>query len=577
MTYNMFKGIPSSPGIAIGKAFLYRTAKIEVVLDTIGDNEIDDEIVRFENAKLKTKQQIERIYTRAVKTMGQDKAEIFKAHIAILEDPMLTEKVVNYIREEKLNAIASLDRTIKEFCSVFDGLDDEYMRERAVDIKDVGKRLLGNLAGIDTQSLRELPGKAIIIAEDLTPSDTAELNADKVMGFATDIGGKTSHTAIIARTLEIPAVLGLKDISKKVKQGDTVIVDGYRGKVFVNPTKEQVEEYIKLKRDLKQEERLLQRLRGLPAVTKDNRRVEISANIGVPDDVKTALKYGAEGVGLFRTEFLYMNRNMLPTEDEQYEEYKRVALDMGGRPVIIRTLDIGGDKDLPYFGFPKELNPFLGWRAIRMCLDRTDIFETQLRALLRASIHGNLKIMYPMISGIAEIRSANKILNEVKKDLDIKGIPYKKDLEVGIMVEIPSAAIMADALIKEVDFFSIGTNDLTQYTLAVDRTNEKISDLYDPLHPSVLRLVRNVIEESHKAGKWTGMCGELAGDPMAAVVLLGLGLDEFSMSASSIPKIKQIIRNTTYEEAKRIADHVINMSTGQEVRDYIRACEFRLT
>lgn len=573
----MFKGIPSSPGIAIGKAFLYRTAKIEVVLDTIGDNEIDDEIVRFENAKLKTKQQIERIYTRAVKTMGQDKAEIFKAHIAILEDPMLTEKVVNYIREEKLNAIASLDRTIKEFCSVFDGLDDEYMRERAVDIKDVGKRLLGNLAGIDTQSLRELPGKAIIIAEDLTPSDTAELNADKVMGFATDIGGKTSHTAIIARTLEIPAVLGLKDISKKVKQGDTVIVDGYRGKVFVNPTKEQVEEYIKLKRDLKQEERLLQRLRGLPAVTKDNRRVEISANIGVPDDVKTALKYGAEGVGLFRTEFLYMNRNMLPTEDEQYEEYKRVALDMGGRPVIIRTLDIGGDKDLPYFGFPKELNPFLGWRAIRMCLDRTDIFETQLRALLRASIHGNLKIMYPMISGIAEIRSANKILNEVKKDLDIKGIPYKKDLEVGIMVEIPSAAIMADALIKEVDFFSIGTNDLTQYTLAVDRTNEKISDLYDPLHPSVLRLVRNVIEESHKAGKWTGMCGELAGDPMAAVVLLGLGLDEFSMSASSIPKIKQIIRNTTYEEAKRIADHVINMSTGQEVRDYIRACEFRLT
>jgi phosphotransferase system enzyme I (PtsI) len=573
----MFKGIPSSPGIAIGKAFLYRTAKIEVVLDTIGDNEIDDEIVRFENAKLKTKQQIERIYTRAVKTMGQDKAEIFKAHIAILEDPMLTEKVVNYIREEKLNAIASLDRTIKEFCSVFDGLDDEYMRERAVDIKDVGKRLLGNLAGIDTQSLRELPGKAIIIAEDLTPSDTAELNADKVMGFATDIGGKTSHTAIIARTLEIPAVLGLKDISKKVKQGDTVIVDGYRGKVFVNPTKEQVEEYIKLKRDLKQEERLLQRLRGLPAVTKDNRRVEISANIGVPDDVKTALKYGAEGVGLFRTEFLYMNRDMLPTEDEQYEEYKRVALDMGGRPVIIRTLDIGGDKDLPYFGFPKELNPFLGWRAIRMCLDRTDIFETQLRALLRASIHGNLKIMYPMISGIAEIRSANKILNEVKKDLDIKGIPYKKDLEVGIMVEIPSAAIMADALIKEVDFFSIGTNDLTQYTLAVDRTNEKISDLYDPLHPSVLRLVRNVIEESHKAGKWTGMCGELAGDPMAAVVLLGLGLDEFSMSASSIPKIKQIIRNTTYEEAKRIADHVINMSTGQEVRDYIRACEFRLT
>ena len=384
--------------------------------------------------------------------MGQDKAEIFKAHIAILEDPMLTEKVVNYIREEKLNAIASLDRTIKEFCSVFDGLDDEYMRERAVDIKDVGKRLLGNLAGIDTQSLRELPGKAIIIAEDLTPSDTAELNADKVMGFATDIGGKTSHTAIIARTLEIPAVLGLKDISKKVKQGDTVIVDGYRGKVFVNPTKEQVEEYIKLKRDLKQEERLLQRLRGLPAVTKDNRRVEISANIGVPDDVKTALKYGAEGVGLFRTEFLYMNRNMLPTEDEQYEEYKRVALDMGGRPVIIRTLDIGGDKDLPYFGFPKELNPFLGWRAIRMCLDRTDIFETQLRALLRASIHGNLKIMYPMISGIAEIRSANKILNEVKKDLDIKGIPYKKDLEVGIMVEIPSAAIMADTLIKEVDF-----------------------------------------------------------------------------------------------------------------------------
>lgn len=573
MTYNMFKGIPASPGIAIGKAFLYKKAEVEIELSSIDDNDINNEIDRFVNAKLKTKQQIEKLYTRASKTMGQDKAEIFKAHIAILEDPILTETVINGILQQKLNAIASLDRAIKEFCAVFDGLEDEYMKERAVDIKDVGKRLLNNLAGINTQSLCSLPEKVIIIADNLTPSDTAEMDAERVKGFATDIGGKTSHTAIIARTLEIPAVLGLNDITKRVKSGDTVIVDGNSGKVLINPTKDQVEEYIKLKRNLEQEERLLLRLKELPAVTKDNRRVEMSVNIGVPDDVKAALKYGAEGVGLFRTEFLYMNKDALPTEDEQFEEYKCVAIDMGDRPVIIRTLDIGGDKDLPYFDFPEELNPFLGWRAIRMCLDRTDIFRTQLRAILRASIHGSLKIMYPMISGITEIRRANKILNEVKKDLDINEIPYKKDLEVGIMIEIPSAAIMADKLIKEVDFFSIGTNDLTQYTLAVDRVNEKIADLYDPIHPSVLRLIKNVIKSSHEAGKWTGMCGELAGDPMAAVILLGLGLDEFSMNASSIPKVKKLIRDVTYEEAKEIADHVIDLSTGHEVRDYVASCK----
>jgi len=566
----MFKGIAASTGVVMGKAFLYKKAEVKIDSNYIGEEDIYNEINKFEDAKLKTKQQIEQLYRRTLKIMGQDKAEIFKAHIMILEDPIFTGKVINNIKGKKLDALAALNDVIKEFSGTFERLDDEYMRERIADIKDVGKRVLYNMAGTNMVSLSKFSEEVIIIAEELTPSDTAGMDTKNVKGFATDIGGKTSHTAIMARSLEIPAVLGLNNITARVKSGDFVIVNGNSGEVLINPSKKQVEEYKKIKRDYEEGEReLVEKLKNLTAITEDGKRVEISANIGTIDDIKAALKYGAEGVGLFRTEFLYMNRDLMPTEEEQFEKYKEVALGMGNRPVIIRTFDIGGDKKLPYFDFPKELNPFLGWRAIRICLDRVDIFKAQLRAILRASNYGNLKIMYPMISGIMEIRNANKILSEVKKDLDMNKVPYKKDLEVGIMIEIPSAAIMADVLIKEVDFFSIGTNDLTQYTLAVDRGNEKIASLYDSLHPSVLRLIKHVIESSHETGKWTGMCGELAGDPMAVVVLLGLGLDEFSMSASSIPKIKKLIRNLTYAEAKKIADNVINLSTGDEVRDYI--------
>jgi phosphotransferase system enzyme I (PtsI) len=396
------------------------------------------------------------------------------------------------------------------------------------------------------------------------------MDKDKVLAFATDMGGPTSHTAIMARSLEIPAVVGLVDINQKACDGDTIVIDGNKGIVYLNPQESVLQEYQKLKDDYTQYRRQLKELKDLPAETSDKkRRIEISANIGTPRDVKGALENGAEGVGLYRTEFLYMDRDNLPSEDEQFEAYKEVIEKMAPRPIIIRTLDIGGDKKLPYLDMPEELNPFLGYRAIRMCLDRTEILKTQLRAILRASIYGTAKIMYPMVSGVEEVRRANAVLEEAKKELTAEGISYDENLEVGIMVEIPSAAITADILAQEVDFFSIGTNDLIQYTLAVDRMNEHISYLYEPLHPAVLRLIKNVIDASHNAGKWTGMCGEMAGDTSATAILLGLGLDEFSMSASSIPQVKKIIRSLTYEEAQQIAKKALSMENADDIRNMV--------
>ncbi len=430
--------------------------------------------------------------------------------------------------------------------------------------------MMNNILGLPIKSLREVTEESIVVAKDLTPSDTAQIDKTLIKAFCTDIGGRTSHTAIMARLQEIPAVVGLSDITSRVKDGDMIIVDGNKGEIHINPAPDLLKEYQKLKEEYEQYKHGLKSLKGLPAETAEKaRRVELAANIGSLKDCENAIENGAEGIGLFRTEFLYMDRGTLPDEQEQFEIYKAVASRMSPHPVIIRTLDIGGDKKTPCLELPDEMNPFLGWRAIRICLDRPDIFKTQLRAILRASCHGHIRIMYPMISNIAELRSANSVLHEAMDELDHERLEYNKKIEVGIMVEIPSAAITADILIKEADFFSIGTNDLIQYTVAVDRMNERISHLYEPFNPAVLRLIKNVIDASHKAGKWTGMCGELAGDAAAVPILLGMGLDEFSMNAASILTVKKVIRSLTMRQAQEIADKALSLETSEMIKEML--------
>lgn len=563
------QGIAASPGIAIGKVYLFKKESLDMDLQTIEENQINYEIKRFEEAKVKTKIQLEAIQNKIADNMSDEEVEIFSAYLMMISDPTLTYSVERYIKVYKLKAEVALDRSINEIWEMFQSIDDEYLKERATDIRDVGTKMMFNLMGKEMANLSHLDHEIIVVSTELTPSDTAQMDSDKVLGFVTEGGGRTSHTAIIAKSLEIPAVVGVHDATSLLKDGEMAIVDGNSGLVIFNPTEEQLDKYNLLKDNYELNKKKLQELRDLPAITIDGRRVELAANIGVPKDIKASLKNGAEGIGLFRTEFLFMNRVTFPSEDDQFKAYRMVAEDMEGRPVIIRTLDIGGDKNIGYMDFPKEMNPFLGWRAIRMCLDRPDILKTQLRAILRASHYGYLRIMYPMIISLEEIRKAKQVLDDAKDELRKSNIPFDKNIQVGIMVETPAAALIADRLIEEVDFFSIGTNDLAQYTLAVDRGNETIAHLYQPTHPSVLKLIKMVIDASHQAGKWTGMCGELAGDEEAVIVLLGMGLDEYSMSAGSIPIIKKIIRNTSFTEAKRIADQVLLMSTTDEIAKYL--------
>ncbi|UTH01204.1 phosphoenolpyruvate--protein phosphotransferase [Macrococcoides canis] len=563
------KGIGASDGIAIAKAYLLVEPDLSFNNEKVADT--DAEVEKFKAAINQSKVELTQIRNNAEVALGPDKAAIFDAHLLVLEDPELINPIEDNIRNNQMNAAASLSEVSTNFITIFESMDNEYMKERAADIKDVSKRVLSHILGVSLPNPTMIDEPVVIIAEDLTPSDTAQLNKKFVQGFATNIGGRTSHSAIMSRSLEIPAVVGTKNITESVKQGDFVIVDGITGEVIINPDEQTITGYKARQSAFLQEKEELKQLVNDKTVTKEGKHVELAANIGTPNDLEGVKNNGAEGIGLYRTEFLYMGRDAMPTEDEQYEAYKKVLSEMDGKRVVVRTLDIGGDKELPYLNLPKEMNPFLGYRAIRLCLDQQDIFRTQLRALLRASSHGKLSIMFPMIATINEFREAKAILEEEKEKLTADKVKVADDIELGIMVEIPSTAAMADIFAKEVDFFSIGTNDLIQYTMAADRMSERVSYLYQPYNPAILRLIKQVIDASHKEGKWTGMCGEMAGDSTAIPLLLGLGLDEFSMSATSILSARRQIKNLSQPEMAKVAEQALNCATQEEVVQLVDA------
>jgi phosphotransferase system enzyme I (PtsI) len=561
----MISGILASPGIAFGKALLLKEDEIVINQGKIPAEQIDAEINRFLEARTKSAAQLEAIKEMAGRTFGEEKEAIFEGHIMLLEDEELEGDIRSFIKENKASADKAIYEVIEQYAKMMAELDDPYLRERATDFRDIGTRLVKNVLGIAVVNLSTIDEEVILVAKDLTPSETAQINLKYVLGFVTDIGGRTSHTSIMARSLELPAVVGTNDITERVKNGDMLVLDAINNQIIINPTAEQLTEAKKFQAQFQAEKDELAKLKDLPAITLDGHQVEVCANIGTVKDTEGAIRNGAEGVGLYRTEFLFMDRDALPTEDEQFKAYKEVAEAMPDQPIIVRTMDIGGDKELPYMNFPKEMNPFLGWRAVRIFFDREDIMHAQLRAILRASAFGKLRIMFPMIISVEEFRSLKATVEKLKAELRAEGKAFDESIEVGIMVETPAAAVMAHHLAREVDFFSIGTNDLTQYTLAVDRGNEMISAMYNPLSPSVLTLIKMVIDASHAEGKWTGMCGELAGDERATLLLLGMGLDEFSMSAISVPRIKKLIRNTNFEDVKAMADQALSFATAAEI------------
>lgn len=565
------KGIPAAPGIVMGKIHIFGTEDIKPLERHIAEDEVSSEVERFKVALTKTRKEILAIQKKISHEMGIEHGRIFGAHLLVLEDNVLVEEVISRMKKKKKNIEVVFIEVLNKYVEVLSEAKDEYLRERISDINDVGKRILRNLVGMEDKSLDNLSENAVIVAYDLSPSDTAMMHKGRVLGFATDIGGRTSHTAIMAKSLEIPAVVGLESITDIVKNGDYIILDGIHGVVIINPTKRFVEKYEKEKKKYEFLEHELVELKFLPSETLDGKKVIVAGNIELPEDVTSVISHGAEGVGLYRTEYFYMNRRDIPNEEEQFNAYKSVVVRMKPHYVVVRTLDLGGDKFLSQLDVPREMNPFLGWRAIRFCLARPDIFKAQLRAILRASAYGNLKLMYPMISGIGEIRQANVMLEEVRKELKKEGIAFNENMPVGAMIEVPSAAITSDILAKEVDFFSIGTNDLIQYSLAVDRVNEKIAYLYEPTHPAVLNLIKMVIDNAHKENIPVGLCGEMAGDISMTMILLGLGLDEFSTSPIAVPEIKKIIRSVNYSEVQEIAKKALTFSSGQEIQDFARA------
>ncbi|EAC2241909.1 phosphoenolpyruvate--protein phosphotransferase [Listeria monocytogenes] len=561
------KGIAASDGIAIAKAYLLVEPDLSYEKTEVTD--VESEVKRFESALEVSRTELSMIREKAAKDLGEDKAQIFDAHLLVLNDPELTGPIEESIKNSKTNAETALQETTDMFIGMFESMDNEYMRERAADIKDVRKRVLSHLLGVTIPNPALIDEEVVVVAADLTPSDTAQLNRNFVKGFVTDIGGRTSHSAIMARSLEIPAVVGTREVTASVAKNDIVIIDGLEGNVIIHPTEEQIAHYEKIKSDFALQQAEWDKLKNEKTVSKDGVHVELAANIGTPNDLEGVISNGGEAVGLYRTEFLYMGRDNFPTEEEQFEAYKAVVSGMDGKSVVVRTLDIGGDKTLPYLELPEEMNPFLGFRAIRLCFANEELFRTQLRALLRASVYGNLKIMFPMIATVNEFRQARDILLDEKAKLKAAGTEVSDSIELGIMIEIPAAAVLADQFAKEVDFFSIGTNDLIQYTMAADRMNERVSYLYQPYNPSILRLVKMVIDASHKEGKWTGMCGEMAGDQTAVPLLLGLGLDEFSMSASSILKSRSLIKRLDQSEMVKLAEEALNKSTAEEVVELV--------
>ncbi|MFB4817500.1 phosphoenolpyruvate-protein phosphotransferase PtsI [Enterobacter hormaechei subsp. xiangfangensis] len=561
----MISGILASPGIAFGKALLLKEDEIVIDRKKISADKVDQEVERFLSGRAKASAQLEAIKTKAGETFGEEKEAIFEGHIMLLEDEELEQEIIALIKDKGMTADAAAHEVIEGQASALEELDDEYLKERAADVRDIGKRLLRNILGLAIIDLSAIQDEVILVAADLTPSETAQLNLNKVLGFITDAGGRTSHTSIMARSLELPAIVGTGSVTSQVKNDDYLILDAVNNVVYVNPTNDVIEQLRAVQEQVATEKAELAKLKDLPAITLDGHQVEVCANIGTVRDVDGAERNGAEGVGLYRTEFLFMDRDALPTEEEQFAAYKAVAEACGSQAVIVRTMDIGGDKELPYMNFPKEENPFLGWRAVRIAMDRKEILRDQVRAILRASDFGKLRIMFPMIISVEEVRALKKEIEIYKQELRDEGKAFDESIEIGVMVETPAAATIARHLAKEVDFFSIGTNDLTQYTLAVDRGNDMISHLYQPMSPSVLNLIKQVIDASHAEGKWTGMCGELAGDERATLLLLGMGLDEFSMSAISIPRIKKIIRNTNFEDAKVLAEQALAQPTTDEL------------
>lgn len=564
----LIKGIAASDGVAIAKAYLL----VEPDL-TFDKNEkvtdVEGEVAKFNSAIEASKVELTKIRNNAEVQLGADKAAIFDAHLLVLDDPELIQPIQDKIKNENANAATALTDVTTQFVTIFESMDNEYMKERAADIRDVSKRVLSHVLGVELPNPSMIDESVVIVGNDLTPSDTAQLNKEFVQGFATNIGGRTSHSAIMSRSLEIPAIVGTKSITQEVKQGDMIIVDGLNGDVIVNPTEDELIAYQDKRERYFADKKELQKLRDADTVTVDGVHAELAANIGTPNDLPGVIENGAQGIGLYRTEFLYMGRDQMPTEEEQFEAYKEVLEAMNGKRVVVRTLDIGGDKELSYLNLPEEMNPFLGYRAIRLCLAQQDIFRPQLRALLRASVYGKLNIMFPMVATINEFREAKAILLEEKENLKNEGHDISDDIELGIMVEIPATAALADVFAKEVDFFSIGTNDLIQYTLAADRMSERVSYLYQPYNPSILRLVKQVIEASHKEGKWTGMCGEMAGDETAIPLLLGLGLDEFSMSATSILKARRQINGLSKNEMTELANRAVDCATQEKVIELV--------
>ena len=569
----IFRGIPVSAGVCRGKVYVLVDPKDDGIPHyTVADEDLEKELQRLDRGLRETRSEILQVQQQVAETLGIKDASIFDAHLLVLEDPTLIEEVTLRIQREKINAESAFHQFSEKYATTLSNSKDEYLRERAADMRDVSSRILANLTGRHRLSpLADLPEPCVLVSHDLTPSQTALMDKTKVLGFITDAGSRTSHTAIMARSMRIPAVVGLGNISKELRDGQELLVDGYNGLVALNPTDQTLFEYGQIIRRQVSVEESLRQVREQTATTLDGVRVTLSANIESPDDIESVKASGAEGVGLFRTEYLFINRQRPPTEEEQFDAYQKVAIALNPSPVIIRTLDLGGDKILPELDIPQEMNPFLGWRAIRFCLAETAIFREQLRAILRASVTGNVKMMYPMISGLEELLQANALVEEVRQELRSKGVPFDENMEIGAMIEIPSAALVADSLAKRSKFFSLGTNDLIQYSMAVDRLNAKIAHLYEPTHPAILHLIHHTVKAGKRQGIWTGICGEMASDPSLIPLILGLGVAEFSVASASVPAIKHLIRQTRMSEAIALAEAALQCESGAEILERSRS------